>query len=137
MLRMATAMKGSEWCEELLQSLAESGNIQMFSCDVNGKVLEISMQLPGKPAKVVGAQPIARYRLAHLNARCRHFAAEERSRREAMEVRWLLETEMGSFFMRMVGAIEGWLDEIQEHDRAAAVARYREKFMAAGSVDVE
>jgi hypothetical protein len=135
--RIATAMKGSQWCEELFQSLAESGGIQLFSCHSSGKAVEISMQLPGKPTKVLGTQSVARYKLAHLNTRCRHFAAEERSRREAGEVRRLLETDMGSFFKRMAEAIQEWLGEIHEDDRAAAVARYCEKFTAAGSVDIE
>lgn len=136
-LRMAAAMKGSTWCEELFQSYAGSGNIQLFANNSSGEAVKISMQLPGKPTEMVSTQPVARYKLAHLNARCQHFAAEERSQQEAMEAKWLLATDMGSFFVRIMGAIQEWLAEIKEHSLAAAVTRYREKFAAAGLVDIE
>ncbi|PTB42422.1 hypothetical protein M441DRAFT_191116 [Trichoderma asperellum CBS 433.97] len=136
MLRVVEAMKDSEWCTELLQSLAESDQIQLFIGQSEGNLLGVSLQSPGKPTKVTCAQPVARYSLAHLNARYRPFTVEDRSGRETMEIQGLLQTEMGSFFMGMASALEGWLKDVGEYNKAAAVAQYREKFLAAGLADV-
>lgn len=136
MLRLAEAVKGSEWCMKLLQSITENDQFQLFIGQLEGKLIEISLQPLGTPTKVASAQPVARYSLAHLNARYRHFEIEDRSGREAMEIQQLFQTEMGIFFIGMASALEGWLGDVGEHNKAAAVARYRERVLAAGLVDV-
>lgn len=136
MLRLAEAVKGSEWCTKLLHYIIENGQFQLFIGQLEGKLMEITLQPPGMQTKVANAQPTARYSLAHLNTRYRHFAVGDRSRREAMEIQWLLRTEMGSFFMGVASALEGWLGDVGEHNKAAAIAQYRESFLAAGLVDV-
>ncbi|EHK44585.1 hypothetical protein TRIATDRAFT_300694 [Trichoderma atroviride IMI 206040] len=136
MLRLVEAVKGSEWCTQLLQSTAENGQFQFFVGQSEGKLTQVTMQPIGTPTKVASAQPVARYSLSHLNARYRHFAIEDRSAREAMEIQRLLQTEMGTFFMGMASALEGWLGEVGEYNKAAAVTQYRERFLAAGLADV-
>lgn len=135
MLRLVEAVKGSEWCMKLLQSLTENSQFQLFVGQLEGQLIEVSLQPLGTPTQVASAQPVARYSLAHLNARYRHFAIEDRSGREAVEIQQLLQTEMGTFFMGMASALEGWLGDVGEHNKAAAIAQYRERFLAAGLVD--
>lgn len=135
MPRLVEALKGSEWCTQLLQSTIESGQFQFFIGQSEGKLTEVAMQPIGTPTKVASAQPVARYSLSHLNARYRHFAVEERSAREAMEIQRVLQTEMGTFFIGIASALEGWLGEVGEYSKAAAVVQYRERVLAAGLAD--
>lgn len=136
MLRLVEAVKGSEWCTQLLQSTAENGQFQFFVGQSEGKLTQVTMQPLGTPTKVASAQPVARYSLSHLNARYRQFAIEDRSAREAMEIQRVLQTEMGTLFLGMASALEGWLGEVGEYNKAAAVIQYRERFLAAGLADV-
>lgn len=136
MSRLVEAVKGSEWCTQLLQSTIENGQFQFFIGQWEEKLTQVTMQPLGTPTKVASAQPVARYSLSHLNACHRHFAIEERSAREAMEIQRVLQTEMGTFFMGIASTLEGWLSEVEEYSKAAAVVQYRERFLAAGLTNV-
>ncbi len=130
--RLAEAMKGSEWSENFFRNLTESNHGKMFALDPEGYQVEFIMQPPGTPTKATGVRsPFAHFSLRDLNHDHRHFMKEDRSVRDTLESRHLLDSDIGSFLVRMATGTAEWLEAWGEYERAAEVTMFLTRLLAA------